>query len=76
MSDQLSVEVIITDFEKLKEIFNTAPETKIWDTFSNSNFNFNKTLNSLLDLSNQEVVNEEVVNEIKKIKRNLNLWKH
>tara|TARA_B100001093_G_scaffold483476_1_gene516016 strand:+ start:489 stop:770 length:282 start_codon:yes stop_codon:yes gene_type:complete len=52
MSDQLSVEVILNDFDKLKEMFNTHQETLLWDTFSNLDFNFNKTLNALLDNNN------------------------
>ena len=44
----LSPEVIINDFEKLKEIFNKQEERFIWDTFSKLDFNFNKTLDYLL----------------------------
>ena len=44
----LSPEVIINDFEKLKEIFNKQEERFIWDVFSKSNFDFNKSLESLL----------------------------
>ena len=67
MSDQLSVEVIINDFEKLKEMFNTNQESFIWDTFSNFNFNFNKTLNALLDKSDKnEIQNDENKTDKKK----------
>jgi hypothetical protein len=57
---ELSPEIIINDFEKLKEIFDKQEEKFIWDIFSNSEFNFNKTLEVLL--------NESENNEIKKEK--------
>jgi len=57
---ELSPEIIINDFEKLKKIFNKQEEMFIWDIFSNSEFNFNKTLEVLL--------NESENNEIKKEK--------
>ena len=50
---QLSPEVIISDFNKLKEMFNKQEEVFIWDSFAKYNFNFNKTLEFLLE-TNQD----------------------
>ena len=38
----------IEDFNKLKEIFNQYHENVIWDSFVDSNFNFNITLEKIL----------------------------
>ena len=46
---QLSPEVIIDDFSKLKEIFNNQEEEIIWKIFSEKLFNFNHTLELLLE---------------------------
>jgi len=69
MSDQLSVEVILNDFDKLKEMFNTHQETLLWDTFSNLDFNFNKTLNALLDNNNDilDIPNDNTNQKKKKV---------
>jgi len=57
---ELSPEIIINDFEKLKEIFDKQEEKFIWDIFSNSEFNFNKTLEVLLnDSENNEIKKEK-----------------
>ena len=44
LMSQLSPEVIIDDFSKLKEIFNNQEEEIIWKIFSEKLFNFNHTL--------------------------------
>lgn len=62
---ELSPEIIINDFEKLKEIFDKQEEKFIWDIFSNSEFNFNKTLEVLLNdnENNNKSVNQEIKKE-------------
>lgn len=54
---QLSPEVIISDFNKLKEMFNKQEEVFIWDSFAKYNFNFNKTLEFLLE-TNQDLTKD------------------
>ena len=57
MSD-LSAEVIVNDFNKLKDMFSNMKDEEVWEKFALYNFDFNKTLNSLLgletDLAEQE----------------------
>ena len=60
---ELSSEIIINDFEKLKEIFDNYLMGFIWDIFSNSEFNFNKTLEVLLNKSNDLSNNQEIKKE-------------
>ena len=55
---QLSPEVIISDFNKLKEMFNKQEEVFIWDSFAKYNFNFNKTLEFLLE-TNQDLEKDQ-----------------
>ena len=45
----LSAEVIINDFDKLKDMFSNMDENNIWEKFAANDFDFNKTLNSLLE---------------------------
>ena len=66
LMSQLSAEVIINDFEKLKEIFDKLEEEFIWNIFSNSEFNFNKALEILL------LDDKTKIDEKKNIKKKFN----
>ena len=46
---QISAEIIVNDFNKLKEMFTNLNEKHVWDVFSSLDFNFNKALNNLLN---------------------------
>ena len=66
MSD-LSAEVIVNDFNKLKDMFSNMKDEDVWEKFASVNFDFNKTLNLLLGVKVEEE-NDNKINNVRNAK--------
>jgi len=60
---QISAEIIINDFDNLKQMFSNLDEKHIWEVFSSLDFNFNKSLERLLQEENSNLKEESNLEE-------------